>query len=115
MNGMSMSLGEYLLTIAGLTVITVVTRSFFFLSERELVMPDWVKRGLRYAPLAALAAVVIPEIAMSQGRLVTEPWLDARWYAAAAATAYFFWRRGILGTIVVGMAVLLGLRLGLGW
>jgi branched-subunit amino acid transport protein len=112
---MSMSLGEYLLTLAGLTVITVVTRSFFFLSERELALPDWVKRGLRYAPLAALAAVVVPEIAMTQGRLVTEPWFDARFYAAAAATAYFFWRRGILGTIVTGMVVLLGLRLGLGW
>lgn len=112
---MNMGLVEFLITIAGLTVITVVTRSFFFLSERELVLPGWVKRGLRYAPLAALAAVVVPEVLMSQGHLVTEPWFDARFYAAAAATAYYFWRRGILGTIVVGMAVLLPLRLGLGW
>lgn len=109
------STGEFLLTIAGLTVITFVTRSFFFLSERELALPDWVKRGLRYAPLAALAAVVVPEITLSQGQMVAEPWYDARIYAAAAATAYFFWRRGILGTIVTGMAVLLPLRLGLGW
>lgn len=110
-----MSTGEFLLTIAGLTVITVVTRSFFFLSDRELALPDWVKRGLRYAPLAALAAVVVPEIAMSQGQLIAEPWHDARVYAAVAATAYFFWRRGILGTIITGMAVLLPLRLVLGW
>jgi branched-subunit amino acid transport protein len=112
---MNMGAGEFLLTVAGLTVITVVTRSFFFLSDRELVLPDWVRRGLRYAPLAALAAVVVPEILMSQGRLVTEPWWDARFHAAAAATAYYFWRRGILGTILTGMAVLLALRLGLGW
>ncbi len=112
---MNMGTGEFLLTIAGLTVITVVTRSFFFLSERELVLPDWVRRGLRYAPLAALAAVVVPEILMSHGRLVDEPWFDARFHAAAAATAYYFWRRGILGTILTGMAVLLALRLGLGW
>ncbi|WP_428421602.1 AzlD domain-containing protein [Methylibium sp.] len=110
-----MNTGELLLTIAGLTVITVVTRSFFFLSERELALPDWVKRGLRYAPLAALAAVVVPEVVMSQGHVVAQPWYDARFYAAAVATAYFFWRRGILGTIVTGMAVLLPLRLGLGW
>lgn len=112
---MNMSMPEFLLTIAGLTVITVVARCFFFLSERELVLPDWVKRGLRYAPLAALAAVVAPELVMSQGALMTEPWLDARIYAALAATLYFFWRRGILGTILTGMAVLLPLRLGLGW
>lgn len=109
---MSMSIAEFLLAIAGLTVVTGVTRSFFFLSKREPVLPEWVKRGLRYAPLAAL---VTPEIVMSQGRLVTEPWFDARFYAAAAASVYFFWRRGILGTIVTGMAVLLPLRLGLGW
>lgn len=103
-----------LITIVGLTVITVVTRGFFLISEKELVLPDWVKRGLRYAPLAALTAVVVPEIVMAHGELI-ETWKDARLYAAAAASAYFFWRRGILGTIVTGMVVLIPLKLGLGW
>ncbi|HXD04974.1 MAG TPA: AzlD domain-containing protein [Burkholderiaceae bacterium] len=109
-----MDLGETLLTIAGLTVITFITRSFFFLHERELVLPAWLKRGLRYAPLAALAAVVVPEIVMTQGHAI-HTWQDARLYGALAATGYFFWRRGILGTILVGMGVLLPLRIGLGW
>jgi branched-subunit amino acid transport protein len=69
---------------------------------------------LRYAPLAALAAVVVPEVVMTQGHVI-HSLLDARLFAVAAASAYFFWRRGILGTILVGMAVLLPLRLGLGW
>ena len=111
----SLSGAEAWLAILGLTVITVVSRAFFFLSEREPVLPGWVRRGLRYAPIAALAAVVVPEIVMSQGRVVAEPWLDARLYAAAAATGWYFLRGGILGTILVGMAVLLPLRLGLGW
>ena len=105
---------EAFVTIVGLAVITVVTRSFFVLSERELVLPDWVRRGLRYAPLAALAAVVVPEVVMSQGELVST-WQDARLFAVAAATAYFVWRRDLLGTIVTGMLVLLPLKLGLGW
>lgn len=109
-----MSSLEALVTIIGLAVVTVVTRCFFFISERELVLPQWVQRGLRYAPLAALTAVVVPEIVMSQGALI-ETLRDARLFAVAAASAYFFWRRGILGTILVGMAVLLPLRLGLGW
>lgn len=109
-----MSDTELLLTIVGLTVITVVTRAFFFLSSRELVLPDWVKRGLRFAPLAALAAVVVPEVVMTQGHLITT-WQDARLFAAGAATGYFFWRRGLLGTILTGMAVLIPLKLGLGW
>jgi len=105
---------EALVTIIGLTVITVVTRCFFLIPERELRLPDWVQRGLRYAPLAALAAVVVPEVVMSQGQLLAT-WQDARLYAVLASTAYFFWRRGILGTILVGMAVLVPLKLLLGW
>jgi len=105
---------EALVTILGLMVITVVTRGFFLVSERELVLPDWVKRGLRYAPLAAIAAVVVPEIVMTQGHLI-DTWRDARLFAVAAATAYYVWRRGLLGTIVTGMLVLVPLKLGLAW
>ena len=105
---------EGVLTIIGLTVITVVTRGFFFLSEREIPIPEWLRQGLRYAPLAALAAVVVPEVVMQQGQLITT-WRDARLFATAAAAVYFWIRRDILGTILVGMAVLLPLKLGLGW
>ena len=105
---------EVFVTIAGLTVITVITRAFFLFSDRELVLPDWVRRGLRYAPLAALAAVVVPEVVMTQGQLIST-WQDARLYAVLASTVYYFWRGGILGTIVSGMLVLVPLKLLLGW
>jgi len=105
---------EALVTILGLMVITIVTRSFFLISERELILPGWVQRGLRYAPLAAIAAVVVPEIVMTHGQLI-DTWRDARLFAVAAATAYYIWRRGLLGTIVTGMLVLVPLKLGLGW
>ena len=105
---------EALIAIVGLAVLTVVTRGFFFLSEREIPIPAWLRQGLRYAPLAELAAVVVPEVVMTQGRLIGTL-LDARLFAAAAGAAYFLWRRDILGTILSGMAVLLPLRLGLGW
>lgn len=110
----AMGLWEGVVAVAGLTAITVITRGFIFLSKREIPIPDWLRQGLRYAPLAAMAAVVVPEIVMSQGHLIGT-WRDARLFAAAAGAAWFFWRRGILGTIVVGMAVLLPLKLGLGW
>jgi branched-subunit amino acid transport protein len=100
--------------VLGLAAITVFTRGFFFLTEREIPIPDWLRQGLRYAPLAALAAVVLPEVVMTQGHLIAG-WRDARLFATVAAAGWFWWRRDILGTIVVGMAVLLPLRLGLGW
>ncbi len=105
---------EGVIAIIGLAVLTVVTRGFFFLTDREIPIPDWLRQGLRYAPLAALAAVVLPEIVLTQGQLIGT-WQDARVFAALAGAAYFWWRRDILGTIVAGMAVLLPLRLGLGW
>jgi branched-subunit amino acid transport protein len=107
-----------LLTIAAMACITVISRSFFFISSKPWVLPQWVQRGLQYAPIAALAAVITPEIVMSHGTL-TGTLQDARLYAAAAGVAYYFWRRGagqaVLGTIVVGMAVYLPLHVGLGW
>lgn len=98
----------------GLAVVTVITRAFFMIPKREVPMPEWFKRGLKYAPLAALAAVIAPEILMTQGVLITSL-ADARLPAALCASIYFFVQRGILGTIVVGMAVYLPLHIGWGW
>ena len=109
-----MSSWEAVIAIVGLAIITVGTRGFFLYAERELPLPGWLQQGLRYAPLAALAAVIAPEVLMTQGHLIATA-RDARLYAVVAATAYFFWRRGILGTIVTGTAVMGALRVGLGW
>ncbi len=101
--------------ILGMTGVTVLTRSFFFISARHWRLPGWISRGLQYAPAAAMAAVVLPEVIMSQGQLVGT-WQDARIFGAAAgAAAYFIAGRSTLATIVAGMAVYLPLHLGLGW
>ena len=101
-------------TIAGLTAVTVLTRALFFLPDEPWPLPRWLEAGFRYAPIAALAAVVVPEILMADGHLITT-WRDARVFAAVVASAWFLVRRGLLGTIVVGMAVSLPLHVGLGW
>ncbi len=105
---------EAFATIVGMGVVTLVTRAFFLIPERELPLPGWLRRGLRYAPLGALAAVIVPEIVLTQGALIAT-WRDARLFAVAASTAYYFWRRDILGTILTGTAVMLALRIGVGW
>jgi branched-subunit amino acid transport protein len=103
-----------LLAIAGLAVVTVVSRCFFFILDRPWSLPGWAHRALNYAPVAALAGVVIPEVVVADGRLVTSL-LDARVFAALVGVAAYFWRRSVLLTLVVGMAVYLPLHLRLGW
>ena len=100
--------------IAGLTVISILTRGFFMIPQREVPIPGWLREALRYAPLAALVAVLLPEIAMTGDHLVAT-WKDARIYATATGILVFCTTRSLLGTILAGSAVLLALRLGLGW
>jgi len=106
------------LTIVGLTCITVLTRAFFVILEKDWTLPPWAQRGLQYAPIAALAAVIVPEVVMVQGQLI-HTLQDARLFAVAGGLAYYFARGGrgqaVLGTIVSGMLVYLPLHLGLGW
>jgi branched-subunit amino acid transport protein len=106
------------LTIVLMAGITVITRSFFFISDAPWTLPSWAQRGMQYAPIAALAAVVLPEILMTRGIFI-QSLADARIYGAIAGAAYFFWRRGsgqaVLGTIVVGMLVYMPLHVGLQW
>ena len=101
------------LIIIGLTLVTIVSRSFFFILQRDLPMPTWFQRSLKYAPVAALAALVIPEVVVAQGELAS--WNDARLYGALAGMFWYFRRRSVMGTILVGMAVDPPLHLGLGW
>ena len=100
--------------VLGLTVVTVLARGFFLFSNRTWSLPHWAQRGLQYAPIAALAAVVVPEVVMVNGHLM-ETWKDARLYAAILGAAVYFWRKDVLFTIVAGMAVYMPLHIGLDW
>ena len=103
-----------LLAIVGLALVTVLTRCFFFILDRPWSLPGWAHRALNYAPVAALAGVVIPEVVMVDGHLVSTL-LDARLFAALVGVAVYFWRRSVLLTLVFGMAVYLPLHLWLSW
>ena len=106
--------GWTLLVIVGLAIVTVVSRGFFLISSKPWQLPHWAQRGLQYAPIAALSAVVVPEIVMSQGQLIGT-WQDARLFAAAAGVAIYYAKRNVLMTILGGMAIYLPLHLALGW
>ncbi len=102
------------MTILGMALVTALSRCFFLWSKRDVRLPEALQRALQVAPLAAIVAVLAPEIFMTHGELIVT-WRDARLPAALAATAFYAWRPGVLGPLLAGLAVYLPLHIALGW
>ena len=100
--------------VIGLGCVTFITRGLFLIPHTEVPIPGWLLRALKVAPLAAPTAVIVPEIVMTQGHFA-QTWQDARFPAVAAATLYYRWRPGVLGTMLAGLALYLPLRIVCGW
>jgi len=100
------------ITIILLTVATILTRGFsFFLFGDAIKLPPKVQHALRYAPAAALAAIVAPDLVMSGGA-VSLSWLNPKLMAGTRAALFFMTTRHLLGTIVVGLFVALQMTTG---
>jgi branched-subunit amino acid transport protein len=98
------------ITIVLLTVATILTRSSFFLIGDAIKLPPKVQHALRYAPAAALAAIVAPDLLLTGGTLSLS-WMNPKLMAGIGAAVFFFTTRHLLGTIIVGMALFSVLRL----
>ncbi|MNT90586.1 Branched-chain amino acid transport protein (AzlD) [compost metagenome] len=91
-------------------VVTVVTRALFLMAGEHVTVPDRLQRALRYAPAAALAAIILPDLMTWQGHF-TVALSNYKLVAGVAATLFYLLTRKMVGMIVVGMAVYTGLRL----
>lgn len=98
------------ITIGLLTLATILTRSSFFLLGHAVKFPPKVQHALRYAPAAALAAIIAPDLLLSGGS-VSFAWANPKLLAAIGAGLFFVSTRHLLGTIVVGMALFTVFRL----
>ncbi|WP_414442979.1 AzlD domain-containing protein [Burkholderia sp. 22PA0099] len=97
-------------TIACMTVVTAVTRALFLIGGERTILPERAQRALRYAPAAALVAVVLPDVLDTPAGL-SFALSNHDFYAAAAGLGWFLWRRSMIGTILIGMVVFTLLRL----
>lgn len=97
-----------LLAVLALMLCSIITRAGYLLFGDRLPLPDGVRRALRYAPVAALVAIIVPDLLPWDGTsgLV----LDMRLPAAVIATLVMVRTRSAILTIVVGMLALWGLR-----
>lgn len=104
-----MSAVEVWIVIVGLTLVTIVTRSAFFVIGEAFQLPAPVQRGLRYAPVCALMALIAPELALADGALALS--LDnPKLVAGIAAGAVVLGTRSMVLAMTLGMVVFTLLR-----
>jgi branched-subunit amino acid transport protein len=98
-----------LLVTCGLVLATFATRTVMLLGRQRFKPSRHIDAALRYAPVCALAVLVVPEVLLHAGAVdvsVTNP----RLAGALAASAFVLWNRSIVGCIAVGMTVFAAVR-----
>lgn len=83
---------------------SLISRTGYVLFGHLLPLPESLQRALRYAPLAALTGIIVPELLPWDPTL--GPLVDLRLFAAVVATALFCWTRNSFLLIASGMVVL---------
>lgn len=94
-----------------LMISVVLTRAGYWLFGHYLPLPAQVRRALRYAPVAGLVAIIVPEILPWQAGL--GPVFDLKLVAAILAMVVFWLTRSAVLLIVSGTAALWFLRMWL--
>jgi len=100
------------LTFILIGLATTLPRGSFIVLGSRVKLPAVVHHALRYAPAAALAAIVAPDVLLVGGDF--HPF-NPKLAAAVVAVAATLLSPNPWLPFIAGMGVLLGLRFGLGW
>ena len=103
---------EVWLVIAGMAVVTYLTRAPLLLALARRPLPPRVRLWLRLIPLAVLPALALPMILLDHGRLTLSPAHPPLW-GAVVVIALASRRMNLLVTVALGVGAVALLR-GLG-
>jgi branched-subunit amino acid transport protein len=101
---------DYCLLMLLLTAATFLTRSFFVVLGSAVKLPSWVQHALQYAPATALAAIIAPDLFLTNAAMLPL-WGNLKLLSALCAVLFFLLTRHMVGTIVFGMLCFTGLRI----
>jgi branched-subunit amino acid transport protein len=99
--------------IGGMALVTFAVRYPVLAVLGRIELPQPLFRALRFVPPAVLTAIIVPGVLMPGGALALRA-DNAYLVAGVISAAVAVWRKNLLLTIVVGMAVFLGWRLLIG-
>ena len=101
-----MSSLELWVAFLGLMLITIITRGFFLLAGSRFEISETIREVLRYAPTAALIAIVLPEVMFTKdpsSQLLELHLNSPQVYGGIAAIIGFLITKSMLATIFIGM------------
>ena len=98
------------LIIAGMAIGTIINRAALIMLAGRFDLPPAVQASLRFAPAAALAAIVVPELFVQHGQIDLSIH-NLKLLAGLAGFAIAMLTRNTVLAIACGMAALHGARL----
>lgn len=96
--------------IAGLVLVVFITRNAFMVLPRRFQPSGRLDEALRFAPLAALTALTVPDALagwLTPGATLLSVWQDGRLPAAVVTLLVARWTRAPVPGLAAGTAVLL--------
>jgi branched-subunit amino acid transport protein len=100
-----------LIIVAG--ILTYLIRVVFILLYGKMKIPEQVQQGLRYIPAAVFAGIVFPEI-FTSNQALNISLENGRMIAGLAACLVAWKTKNVILTVVVGMAILIGMNMLVG-
>jgi branched chain amino acid efflux pump len=98
------------IAIVGVSLTTIATRGSFVVFGSRLQLHPQIEKALRFAPAAALGALVLPALVLRHGHIDFS--LANQRLIAAFIAALVMWRfKSMIWTIVIGMGIATLLRL----
>lgn len=98
-----------------LALCTLLTRASYHVFGHRVPLSDGVRRALRYAPAAALTAIIVPILLPWSAPDSMATVIDQRLFAAVVAIWLFQKTRNVLVMIGGGMVAFWVLRALIGW
>lgn len=89
--------------VLGLSLSTLITRTSFLVAWSRLRLGHRVEVALRYAPVCALSAIIVPDILFHGGSTLDLEPFNPRLVGALAAGAWLCWSRNLVGCLASGM------------
>lgn len=110
-----MTTTEIWLTILGMMVVSIATRSSFLLLPPRFHPPPLIQRALLYAPACALVAIVLTDVAFTgapgAARTLDLSLANPRLLVCLGAGVLFYFTRNLVVTLATGMLAFTVLRL----